>query len=52
VVARRQRDLDRALERALTEPKLLDRLRGHIRSVRRPEASRHVASLVLERLPA
>jgi processive 1,2-diacylglycerol beta-glucosyltransferase len=49
LVARRQRELGRALERALTEPKLLDRLRGHIRSVRRPDASRHVVNLVLGR---
>jgi processive 1,2-diacylglycerol beta-glucosyltransferase len=52
LVARRPRDLGRALERALSEPKLLDRLRGQIRLVRRPDASRHIASLVLERAVA
>jgi processive 1,2-diacylglycerol beta-glucosyltransferase len=49
LVARRQRELGRALERALSEPKLLDRLREQMRRVRRPDASRQIASLVLER---
>ena len=49
LVARRQRELGRALERALGEPKLLDRLRTQMRRIRRPDASRHIASLVLER---
>jgi processive 1,2-diacylglycerol beta-glucosyltransferase len=49
LVARRQRELGRALERALSEPKLLDRLREQMRRVRRPEASRHIANLVLGR---
>jgi len=49
LVARRQRELGRALERALSEPKLLDRLREQMRRVRRPDASRHIASLVLGR---
>jgi processive 1,2-diacylglycerol beta-glucosyltransferase len=49
LVARRPRDLGQALERALSEPKLLDRLRGQMRLARRPDASRHIASLVLER---
>jgi processive 1,2-diacylglycerol beta-glucosyltransferase len=49
LVARRRRELGRVLERALSEPKLLDRLRGQIRLVRRPDAARHIASLVLER---
>jgi processive 1,2-diacylglycerol beta-glucosyltransferase len=52
LVARRQRELGRALERALSEPKLLDRLREQMRHVRRPDASRHIASLVLERAVA
>jgi len=52
LVARRQRELGRALERALTEPKLLDRLRRQMRRVRRPDASRHIVSLVLERAVA
>jgi processive 1,2-diacylglycerol beta-glucosyltransferase len=49
LVARRPRELERALERALSEPELLDRLRGQMRRARRPDASRHIASLVLER---
>jgi processive 1,2-diacylglycerol beta-glucosyltransferase len=49
LVARRRRELGQALERALSEPKLLDRLRAQMRGVRRPDASRHIASLVLER---
>jgi processive 1,2-diacylglycerol beta-glucosyltransferase len=49
LVARRRRELGQALERALSEPTLLDRLRGQMRRVRRPDASRHIASLVLER---
>ena len=49
LVARRRRELDQALERALSEPKLLEGLRAQMRGVRRPDASRHIASLVLER---
>ena len=49
LVARRHRELGRALERALSEPKLLDRLREQMRRVRRPQASRHIANLVLGR---
>jgi processive 1,2-diacylglycerol beta-glucosyltransferase len=49
LVARRDRELGRALERALSEPKLLDRLREQMRRVRRPSASRHIANLVLGR---
>jgi processive 1,2-diacylglycerol beta-glucosyltransferase len=49
LVARRPRELGRALERALGEPKLLDRLREQMRRVRRPDASRRIAGLVLER---
>ena len=52
LVARRPRDLGRALDRALSEPKLLDRLRAQMRLARRPDASRHIASLVLERAVA
>jgi processive 1,2-diacylglycerol beta-glucosyltransferase len=52
LVARRPRELGRALERALSEPKLLDRLREQMRQVRRPDASRHITSLVLERAVA
>jgi processive 1,2-diacylglycerol beta-glucosyltransferase len=52
LVARRRRELGQALERAFSEPKLLDRLREQMRLTRRPEASRHIASLVLDRAPA
>lgn len=52
LVARRQRELARTLERALGEPKLLDRLRVQMRLTRRPDASRHIANLVLEQAVA
>src|SRR5262249_60311909 len=52
LVARRPRELGRALERALAEPKLLDRLRGQMRLTRRPDAARRIVSLVLERAVA
>ena len=47
LVARSRRELGHALERALSEPKLLERLREQMRHVRRPEASRHIARVVL-----
>lgn len=49
LVARSRQELPRALERALTEPGLLARMRRHMRRVRRPDASRRVVSVVLER---
>ena len=49
LVARGYGELGRTLERALGEPKLLDRLRERMRRVRRPDASRHIVSLVLGR---
>jgi processive 1,2-diacylglycerol beta-glucosyltransferase len=49
LVARSQRDLDGALERALTEPALLERLRAGMRRLARPGASRRIVSAVLER---
>ena len=49
LVARRPRELGRALDRALSEPKLLERLREQMRAARRPDASRHIVSLVLGR---
>jgi processive 1,2-diacylglycerol beta-glucosyltransferase len=52
LVARSRRDLARTLERALSEPKLLERLREQMRHVRRPDASRHIASVVLQQGPA
>jgi processive 1,2-diacylglycerol beta-glucosyltransferase len=49
LVAHTPAELGRTLERALSEPKLLDRLREQARRVRRPHASRHIANLVLGR---
>jgi processive 1,2-diacylglycerol beta-glucosyltransferase len=49
LVAHRRRELGRTLERALREPGLLEGLRGQMRRVRRPDASRQIASVVLER---
>jgi processive 1,2-diacylglycerol beta-glucosyltransferase len=49
LVARSPGELGRALERALGEPPLLERLRRQMRRVRRPDASRRVVSAVLER---
>jgi processive 1,2-diacylglycerol beta-glucosyltransferase len=49
LVARSRQELAHTLERALTEPKLLDRLREQMRRIRRPDASRRIASLVLGR---
>jgi len=51
LVARSRRELARALERALSEPKLLERLRERMSHVRRPDASRHIASVVLQQAP-
>jgi len=49
LVAHTPAELGRTLERALSEPKLLDRLREQMRRARRPNASRHIANLVLGR---
>ncbi len=49
LVARSRRELHRALERSLTEPDLLERLRRRMSRMRRPGASRRVVSVVLER---
>jgi len=49
LVAHTPAELGQTLERALSEPKLLDRLREQMRRVRRPDASRHIANLVLGR---
>jgi processive 1,2-diacylglycerol beta-glucosyltransferase len=49
LVARSERELGRALERALGEPKLLERLRRQMRRLRRPDASQRIVSAVLER---
>ncbi len=49
LVARSRRELGRALERALGEPELLERLRANMARLRRPDASRRVVAAVLER---
>jgi processive 1,2-diacylglycerol beta-glucosyltransferase len=49
LVARGRRDLSRVLERALTEPRLLERLRRQMRRRGRPDASRRVVSVALQR---
>lgn len=49
--ARSRRDLGRTLERALTEPDLLARLRGRMQRMHRPGASGRVVRVVLEREP-
>ncbi|OLC15668.1 MAG: hypothetical protein AUH29_07375 [Candidatus Rokubacteria bacterium 13_1_40CM_69_27] len=49
LVARGRRDLSRVLERALTDPRLLERLRRQMRRRRRPGASRRVVSVALQR---
>jgi processive 1,2-diacylglycerol beta-glucosyltransferase len=48
LVARSRRELDRLLERALTEPELLEHLRQGIRRARRPDAAGRIVDLVLE----
>ncbi|HEX2437916.1 MAG TPA: glycosyltransferase [Methylomirabilota bacterium] len=54
LAARSRRELGRLLERALTEPELLEHLRENIRRVRRPDATRRIVDAVLSgrELPA
>ena len=47
LAARSRRELVRLLERALSEPELLEHLRERMRRVRRPDASRRIVDLVL-----
>ena len=47
LVARSRRELARLLERALTEPGLLEHLRDGIRRARRPDATRRIVDAVL-----
>ena len=47
--ARSRRELTLLLERALSSPRLLERMRRRMRTLRRPDASRHIVDLVLER---
>jgi processive 1,2-diacylglycerol beta-glucosyltransferase len=49
LIARHRHELVGALERALREPRLLDRMRHQMRRLRRPDASRRVVSAVLGR---
>jgi processive 1,2-diacylglycerol beta-glucosyltransferase len=49
LVARSRDELRQAVERALAEPALLERLRRQTRRLRRPDASRRVVRAVLER---
>ena len=48
LAARSRRELGRLLERALTEPGLLEHLRARIRRVRRPEAAQRIVDVVVE----
>jgi processive 1,2-diacylglycerol beta-glucosyltransferase len=49
LAARSRRELARMLERALTEPGLLEHLRDRIRRARRPDATQRIVDAVLER---
>jgi processive 1,2-diacylglycerol beta-glucosyltransferase len=49
--ARSRRELTLLLERALSSPRLLARMRRRMRGLQRPDASRHIVDLVLERAP-
>jgi len=48
LAARSPRELARMLERALTEPGLLEHLRVGIRRARRPDATQRIVDAVLE----
>jgi processive 1,2-diacylglycerol beta-glucosyltransferase len=49
LAARSRRELARMLERALTEPGLLEHLRDRIRRARRPDATQRIVDAVFER---
>jgi processive 1,2-diacylglycerol beta-glucosyltransferase len=49
LVARSRGELGRAIQRALGDPSLLERLRRRMHRLSRPDASRRVVSVVLER---
>src|SRR5206468_10221275 len=49
LVARRHAELTPLLERTLDEPDLLEHLRGRMRSLRRPDATRRIVGAVLYR---
>ena len=52
LAARSRAELTALLERALSTPGLLERMRRRMRRLRRPDASRHIVDLVLERASA
>ena len=52
LTARSRADLAKLLDRALSAPSVLEGLRRRMRRLRRPDASRHIADLVLERTSA
>jgi processive 1,2-diacylglycerol beta-glucosyltransferase len=52
LAARSARELASLLERALSTPRLLERMRRHLRAMGRANASRHIVDLVLERTAA
>lgn len=49
LAARSTRELATLIDRALTMPELLEQLRGRMRRIRRPDASRRIVDVVLER---
>ena len=49
LVARSRRELAHLLDRALTQPPLLERLRERMQALKRPDASRRIVSAILER---
>ncbi|PYM91607.1 MAG: hypothetical protein DME04_18550 [Candidatus Rokuibacteriota bacterium] len=49
LAARSRSELAALLEHALAEPELLEHLRGRMRRLRRPDATAHIVSAVLER---
>jgi processive 1,2-diacylglycerol beta-glucosyltransferase len=52
LMARTPAELQQALQRALGQPGLLERLRGQIARLRRPDATRRVVAVALERTVA
>jgi processive 1,2-diacylglycerol beta-glucosyltransferase len=52
LAARSSRELTALLDRALSAPALLERMRRRMRRLRRPDASRRIVDLVLERTSA
>jgi processive 1,2-diacylglycerol beta-glucosyltransferase len=50
LVARSRKELRRLLDRALSDPRTLERMQTSLRRLRRPEAAHHVVDLVLDQL--